>query len=124
MYGLRDTWYPFLMGKKKRSGLVADVDSVVSHRFDFSEAVVYAKEGKLLARESWERAWPRGTRPWIFIGRVGFIHTPPNFPVAAVESAPCFFYFDGKGVFHAGWAPTFEDMRAEDWVVVTNASLD
>jgi len=106
------------MGKKSKARLMQPELGDILERvvFDFSEAVIYAKKGKLLARESWQGAW-------IFVGRVGFIHTPPNFPVAAVETAPCFFYYDGKGVFHAGWSPTFEDIRAEDWVEVTSAQL-
>jgi Protein of unknown function (DUF2829) len=84
---------------------------VYARGFDFPEALVYMRDKGAKCRR---QAWAEGA--FVFGGRVTMLEAPGVQLPLVVQTAPCFFYFDGESVIVPGWTPSSVDLLAQDWV--------
>jgi len=96
--------------------------------FNFSKALIFACEGKKIARLGWN-----GKGQWVVV--MPPLYLPPHSsqePGAKVndrtakhigvdtplDSQPYFALFNAQGKWQPGWLPSQGDLFASDWIVV------
>ncbi|ASV45078.1 hypothetical protein SopranoGao_55 [Klebsiella phage SopranoGao] len=75
---------------------------------DFSDALMWLKEGKRVQRAGWN-----GKGQYVQLWQL-----PPDITFDGAELRPCFILKNAQGVAQAGWVPSMGDLLATDWQVV------
>lgn len=81
---------------------------------DFSDALMWLKEGKLVQRAGWN-----GAGQWVELFNPGSLGALSDFTGETYPIAPHFWLKNSQGVFVPGWTPSTGDLMATDWQVVS-----
>lgn len=81
---------------------------------DFSDALMWLKEGKLVQRAGWN-----GAGQWVELFNPENLGALSDFTGKTYPIAPHFWLKNSQGVFVPGWTPSTGDLMATDWRVVS-----